>query len=386
MSRFIVGQTGRLRRATLSGAILMVAILASAACTGMWGEFDSVLDPEAVNDLYQGYDTVASPDEVGVVAATVASQTTLNLVCDELLDATGYVFQVATDEDFDPVSTIVFNPTGVVNSTTNELTATGLLDGIPYWWRVKAQTATEEGEWSTPVAVKIPLAAPVITAPASGSTYNNGTTITFSWGAVARAAGLQFAYANSIASLETATPVSVVQTSYSTSSLAIGTWYWRVRAVDSQGGFSPWSETRSVIVRTNNVLIDFSSSTWPTGFTRTGNTNWFISSGYAESGNIGDNQNSILTYQFTVPSGSRLTRISFRYDVNSESCCDKLRFKIQGTERNAWGGTIAWTSVSYDVSYSGGTSVSLIWDYDKDGSVSTSRDSVRIDDITLTYE
>jgi hypothetical protein len=116
-----------------------------------------------------------------------------------------------------------------------------------------------------------------------------------------------------------------------------------------------------------------------------GNANWFtqavnFNSGLigAESGNINDSENSVLELTSTlVNAGS----INFNYSTSTESCCDRLRFSIDGVEQGNFGGAIAWTLATYPVTAGLHT---FRWEYTKDGSVSTGSDAVYIDDIAIS--
>ena len=73
--------------------------------------------------------------------------------------------------------------------------------------------------------------------------------------------------------------------------------------------------------------------------------------------------------------------ISFRYRINSESCCDKGCFFIDGNKKmNEQGGSVNWTTVTYDVTAG---SHSFEWKYSKDVSVSNGDDAFFVDDIVI---
>ncbi|MFT6398049.1 MAG: cysteine-rich repeat protein [Bradymonadia bacterium] len=73
--------------------------------------------------------------------------------------------------------------------------------------------------------------------------------------------------------------------------------------------------------------------------------------------------------------------VSFWYRVSSESCCDKLRFGIDGIEQAEWGGVIDWTNVTYPLT--AGTHT-LAWAYTKDGSLESGEDAAWVDDVVVT--
>lgn len=121
-------------------------------------------------------------------------------------------------------------------------------------------------------------------------------------------------------------------------------------------------------------------------FTTGGNRNWVtqntvVNSGTraARSGNITHSETSWIEYSTTIPAQGGT--ISFAYSTSTESCCDKLRFYIDGIEQNNWGGVINWTNVSFPAT--AGTHT-YRWSYTKDGSVSSNNDQVYLDDIIIT--
>jgi cysteine-rich repeat protein len=71
-------------------------------------------------------------------------------------------------------------------------------------------------------------------------------------------------------------------------------------------------------------------------------------------------------------------RICFWYQGESESCCDHLYFRLDGTTLLTAQGTVAWTEACYDVPV--GTHV-FRWEYSKDASIDTGTDRFVIDDV-----
>lgn len=120
-------------------------------------------------------------------------------------------------------------------------------------------------------------------------------------------------------------------------------------------------------------------------FTTGGTADWAISttspyagSYCAESGVIGNSQSTYIQLTQTLSSPGQ---ISFAYKTSSESCCDKLKFYIDGVEQANWGGEIAWTVVSFSV---GPGSHTFKWEYSKDYSVNGGSDKVWIDEIKIS--
>ena len=95
----------------------------------------------------------------------------------------------------------------------------------------------------------------------------------------------------------------------------------------------------------------------------------------ARSGNVGDNQNSVLEVTVEVTAASD---ISFWYKVSSESNYDYLRFYVDGAEIASWAGTVPWAQFTYPVASGPRT---FKWSYTKDGSVSNGDDAGWVDFI-----
>ncbi len=119
---------------------------------------------------------------------------------------------------------------------------------------------------------------------------------------------------------------------------------------------------------------DFSKLPWQFS----GNADWFVSTDAyegiyaAQSGDINDNQQSVLSVTLNVGSGD----VSFFYKVSSESNYDFLRFEIDGNQLGAWSGSVGWTEGVFPVSAGPHT---FTWKYTKDGSVSTGADAGWVD-------
>lgn len=73
--------------------------------------------------------------------------------------------------------------------------------------------------------------------------------------------------------------------------------------------------------------------------------------------------------------------VSFDFRVSSESCCDFLRFFINGVQQNQWGGNVAFNTVTYNLA--GGVAYTLRWEYSKDSSVNTDLDRAFVDNVSV---
>ncbi len=130
------------------------------------------------------------------------------------------------------------------------------------------------------------------------------------------------------------------------------------------------------------VLEDFESGNFNVfPWEMSGNAPWIINtSAYegtycAKSGDIGDNQNSVMSLDLNVTAPGD---ISFQYKVSSEANYDYLRFYIDGSELGSWDGEQGWAEFTYAVSTGEHT---FTWEYDKDYSVSNGDDCGWIDYI-----
>lgn len=124
---------------------------------------------------------------------------------------------------------------------------------------------------------------------------------------------------------------------------------------------------------------DFSDLGW--GFPHA--AAWSIVGGAAEgsycarSGSIGHSQRT--TMGFTADT-TDFEAISFAWKLSSESCCDHLRFYIDGNEIAVFRESGGWNQVSYPVTEG---SHDFVWSYSKDGSVNHGEDCAWIDDIHI---
>lgn len=130
----------------------------------------------------------------------------------------------------------------------------------------------------------------------------------------------------------------------------------------------------------------FEDNTLPP-YTTSGNANWAIqntvvNSGTraAKAGNITDSQTTNIDYATAVIPAQGAV-LSFVYKVDSESCCDKLRFFVDGVEITNWGGSINWTTYTYALAAGAHT---LRWQYSKDSSIASGTDTAYLDDVIIS--
>jgi hypothetical protein len=123
---------------------------------------------------------------------------------------------------------------------------------------------------------------------------------------------------------------------------------------------------------------DFTKFDWVLG----GNVPWIITNVApyegtycAKSGLITDYQTSTLSVTMDVLSADT---ISFWKKVSSESGYDFLTFKIDGTDKGSWSGTVAWSKNEYLVTAGSHT---FVWEYKKDVSLASGSDCAWLDYI-----
>lgn len=153
------------------------------------------------------------------------------------------------------------------------------------------------------------------------------------------------------------------------------------------GTTTPSTKLHVVAASSGTTLFNdgFEDNTIPP-FTTGGNRNWTTQNTTFNSGaiaaktraNLGHSENSWIETSATIPAQGGT--ISFAYSTSTESCCDKLRFLIDGVEQANWGGILTWATVSYPLT--AGTHT-FRWNYTKDSSTDEGTDEVFIDDIRI---
>jgi hypothetical protein len=128
---------------------------------------------------------------------------------------------------------------------------------------------------------------------------------------------------------------------------------------------------------------DFESGALSSPWRSNGAADWFPYSiaqqgaWSAKSGIITHGERSTLKIDVDFPSGGAVT---FWYSVSSEVGYDFLSFLVDGVEKDAWSGEIAWREVEYLVP--AGTH-ELEWRYQKDVSLSAGEDGALVDSISI---
>ena len=166
-----------------------------------------------------------------------------------------------------------------------------------YYWRVKAiDSALNESEWSAFRLMHVlpaPPAKPGLIEPATGF-FTDDTSIDFSWTQVNYASQYEIQIDNnsSFTSPEISTTAASGENSKNVdiSSLGTGTWYWRVRGVNSNSVAGPWSMAR-YFYQTFEFSVNFSSAVDKNYFTEFSNgATWYVDpvNGYLNNDGIVD--------------------------------------------------------------------------------------------------
>jgi Leucine-rich repeat (LRR) protein len=160
--------------------------------------------------------------------------------------AVKYEFQYASDAAF----TEDRYESGVLNGATALSHKPPVQNEGMYSWRVRACDAYGNwSAWSAVRTVNVLLAAPVLTAPAKGSSTYNAVP-TFSWNALANATSYQIQIDNSSTFGSPEFSGGTSNTSISNYGFtATGTYYWRVRGVDADGATGAWSAAWTLVVK-----------------------------------------------------------------------------------------------------------------------------------------
>ncbi len=130
--------------------------------------------------------------------------------------------------------------------------------------------------------------------------------------------------------------------------------------------------------------ISFEQNQFSHNWNFPGDGDWIVTSNEAQdgsfsamSGTIDDSQTTSISIDFSCDISGN---ISFYKMVSSEENYDYLKFYINGILQDEWAGEHPWTMETYPVNEG---SYTLLWEYDKDSSVSNGSDATWIDNITF---
>lgn len=163
--------------------------------------------------------------------------------------ATSYSLQVDNNDDF---SSPIINKNDLAS---NEYTITGLSEGSTYYWRVSAGNACgAASSWSSSrnFTTSVTPSTPSLSEPANSATCQT-VNLSLSWNSISGAVAYDIRIDdNSDFSSPVVNQTDVVTTASSVSGLNAGTTYnWAVRAKNSCGIYSSWSDSRSFVTAGN---------------------------------------------------------------------------------------------------------------------------------------
>lgn len=248
------------------------------------------------------------------------------------------------------------------------------LDRGTYWWRVRASDpngSNQWSDWSTARAIHVFKSDREAT---KASVASIPTAVGHQYG-LDNAAFIDGEYTNIDSSDD-----SRVDRTPATGQIPY--IYQRVN-LGSQKNFDVNFEGQVTSVVTD-VTENFESGDL-TGFSTSGDANWFVQSTTknggtyaAQSGDINDDESSHL--EWTVPADGTL---SFYWKVSSEESFDELAYFINDVEQTLIDGEVGFVQVT-GVSVSEGDVIR--WTYRKDGSQSDGSDCGWVDDIFLDVD
>lgn len=222
-SRVTVGDLNRDGTADLivGGSTGEVYVVYGAASTGAWSKSFEVASGAAIT---------ATDNKVEGKTAT------LSWVVENAPDGISYVVELADNEAF----------TGATRHEVSgtALTLSELADGS-FFWRVTIKDSEKPAVNGDSFTVD--TIAPA--APAELTALVSNGTVSLSWTALTDATGVTYEVRySSSADFSSAASVSVTEASLNLSGLAIGDWYWQVRAVDGAGNYGEWSTSPEAFI------------------------------------------------------------------------------------------------------------------------------------------
>lgn len=183
----------------------------------------------------------SAPSLVVPADAAIHQAVNLTVIWSTVSGANVYRLQVATDNAF---ATVIYDQANIPSLSHSP---TGLLENVPYYWRVSAGNEGGYGSFSVPrsfTTLPDAPASPSLSFPLAGST-NQPTGFTISWNTVAGATmyGLHIS-TDSLFNTLTVSRDSLAGTSQVITGLTNNTlYYWRVRGINP-AGYGPFSAVR----------------------------------------------------------------------------------------------------------------------------------------------
>jgi len=162
--------------------------------------------------------------------------------------AASYDVEIYKNGDLDFSST---NKLGTNYSGNTRMAAWTPLAGLAagaYAWRVRAVDAgARAGAWSAGRVFNLSAGAPALTAPVEGAEFGSLDAKLFDWEPVSGAVKYTFEMSKS-STFTSPTVTTTVMTAWApTTKVLDGTWYWRVKALDSASNILSTSSTRMFV-------------------------------------------------------------------------------------------------------------------------------------------
>jgi uncharacterized protein YkwD len=201
--------------------------------------------------------TSTAPGNVALISpANQASDVALRpqLRWSAATNATHYSVQISKAAQFTD-ATIV--DTAFVTTTT-WTPSSPLRCAAPYWWRVRARSATQSGAWSAPFLFTTEWLAnpkPSIIAPNGAVTITLGEPLTLTFTHQAFSYDVKSAQIRISASANMAQPfvdTTIAGTSFDWYPTERGTFYWRAR-INDDCGFTPYSDVAEIRLSVTSV-------------------------------------------------------------------------------------------------------------------------------------
>ena len=183
-------------------------------------------------------------------------------IWDDVISASAYALEVDDSDRFD---TPVINQIGL--SIPSYTTPESLPDGV-YFWHVRVRDAQGYwGGWSTSWRFTIDTQnpdAPALVFPPNETTMSDNTPA-FTWSVIDDAACYQIIVAEDSGFMNPVISDSCVADPAYTPSQSIPdhTYFWKVRAIDSAGNRSAWSEAGSFTIVEPETIIDVDGNVYP---------------------------------------------------------------------------------------------------------------------------
>lgn len=196
---------------------------------GNWGPWSNVWNFTIITTA------PAAPTLTSPADGTTLEDSTPQLDWSAVTGAVEYQIQADNDTSF---SSPAFDTT----STSTSISTTTLADGV-YNWRVRTKNAAGTwGAWSIAWSFNIStmLVAPSLTTPTDTLMLTDNTP-TLTWSAVTDAVEYQLQVATGVTFISFEIDTTTTSTSYTTTTLADATHYWRVRAKSAAGIWGYWS-------------------------------------------------------------------------------------------------------------------------------------------------